>query len=136
MDLYLSYLRTAVPVLVGMASGFLTWLRLDIDSEQLLVLVTGIAGLAWYTIWRGLEWVGQRQGWSSVRRLAGWLLGMPAAPSYPVTTLAAVLAAHHATDTPAVIRVDGRTDEELIALIRAAAARDADRASAPREGGP
>jgi hypothetical protein len=75
-DLVVSWIRTFVPVVVGVVVGWLVSIHLPIVPglrDGLASLLSGGAIMVWYTAVRWLE-----AHWSWL----GWLLGVPKQPTY------------------------------------------------------
>lgn len=75
-DLITSYLRTAVPVIVGAVVGFLATKGIDVDDNAVAGLTAFLSGLStavYYGLVRLVE---------TKYPKAGWLLGTPKKPEY------------------------------------------------------
>lgn len=82
MNLFVSTMRTVVPLAVGLVLAVTGWLGLDIDGESAAAAVTAVVAAVYYMVFRVLEaWAG-RLGWEPLRMLAGALLGWARPPEY------------------------------------------------------
>lgn len=76
-DLLVSVVRTIVPVVVGLIISTLATAGIEIDENSLRVVVDGLFVGGYYALVRVLE---------KQHPAIGWLLGLPAAPSYDATS--------------------------------------------------
>jgi hypothetical protein len=86
-NLFVSLMRTLVPVLAGLALGAAARLGLDVDDATVTTYVTGGLTLVYYAAFRGLEELAERMAWRPLQLAAGVLLGWARPPAYekPVT---------------------------------------------------
>jgi hypothetical protein len=86
-NLFVSLMRTLVPVVAGLALGAAARVGLDLDDEAATTYVTGALTFAYYALFRGLELLAQRMAWQPLQLAAGFLLGWARPPQYvaPVT---------------------------------------------------
>ena len=73
-DQIVSIIRTVVPAVVGLLIVQLARIGVDIDSGALSAVISALLIGAYYFLARQLE-----RRWPK----AGWLLGLPRAPTYP-----------------------------------------------------
>ena len=73
-DQIVSIIRTVVPALVGLLITAAGQIGVDLDNAALTAVVSSIVIGAYYAAARQLE-----RRWPK----AGWLLGLPRAPTYP-----------------------------------------------------
>ena len=82
MNLFVSAMRTLVPLAVGLVLAVTGWLGLDVTGESATAAVTAVVAAVYYLVFRVLEaWAG-RLGWEPLRMLAGVLLGWARPPEY------------------------------------------------------
>lgn len=81
--LFVSYIRTVVPFVVGWLLTLALRAGIDIDSETVTGAVTVGLGVAYYLLFRGLEWLGERLPGTALQTIAGVLLGWARPPAYP-----------------------------------------------------
>ncbi|MET9729222.1 hypothetical protein ABZZ79_00725 [Streptomyces sp. NPDC006458] len=81
--LFVSYMRTVVPYLVGLLLALVARAGFDIDSTTVMAAVTFAAGVAYYLVFRLLELLGERLNGTFLQNLAGVFLGWARPPAYP-----------------------------------------------------
>lgn len=82
-NVFVSVVRTLVPVIVGCVITFGVWAGLDLEGEAVVIAVTSAVTAVYYTLFRLLEgWAGKIEN-PRLRRIAGWLLGLARPPQYP-----------------------------------------------------
>jgi hypothetical protein len=81
--LFVSVMRTGVPLVAGWLLTFAVRAGVDIDSASLTGAVAVILAFAYYLLFRILEWIGERLPGSALQTVAGVLLGWARPPSYP-----------------------------------------------------
>ncbi|WP_406202562.1 hypothetical protein OG331_31695 [Streptomyces sp. NBC_01017] len=81
--LFVSFMRTAVPFVVGWLLTLAVRAGIEIDSATVTGAVTVGLGVAYYFVFRLLEWLGERLPGTAVQTVAGVLLGWARPPSYP-----------------------------------------------------
>lgn len=82
-NVFISVVRSVVPMVVGAVVAFAAWAGLDVDSAQVGIVVTAVVGAVYYTLFRLLEDVADRINNPRLRTVAGWLLGVARPPQYP-----------------------------------------------------
>lgn len=83
--LFISTMRTAVPLVAGWLLTLLARAGLDIDSTSVTTAVTLAITIVYYLAFRALEIIGQRANGTFLQNLAGMFLGWARPPSYPAT---------------------------------------------------
>lgn len=81
--LFISTMRTAVPLVAGYLLTLLARTGLDIDSTTVTGAVTVAVAVVYYLLFRVLELVGERADGTALQNIAGVLLGWARPPSYP-----------------------------------------------------
>lgn len=81
--LFISTMRTAVPLVAGYLLTLLARAGLDIDSATVTGAVTVALALVYYLVFRLLELAGQRADGTALQNIAGALLGWARPPAYP-----------------------------------------------------
>lgn len=81
--LFISIMRTTVPLIAGWLLTLLVKAGITIDSEKVTQVVTVVLVLAYYLVFRLLEVLGARLRGSKLQTFAGLLLGWARPPSYP-----------------------------------------------------
>lgn len=86
-NLFVSFMRTLVPLVAGVALGWAARLGLDLGDAQVTAYVTAALTAGYYAAFRLLEELAERMAWEPLRLLAGVLLGWARPPQYvaPVT---------------------------------------------------
>ncbi|MDH6226197.1 hypothetical protein [Streptomyces sp. MJP52] len=84
-NLFISVMRTAVPLVAGWLLTLAVRAGVDIGSEQVVAAVTALLTLAYYLAFRGLEVLGQRARGTTLQNIAGWFLGWARPPAYPTS---------------------------------------------------
>ncbi|MBK3572575.1 hypothetical protein JHN63_01800 [Streptomyces sp. MBT65] len=82
-SLFPSVMRTLVPLIAGWLLTFAVRAGVTIDSEKVTSTVTVIAVLAYYLVFRLLEYIGTRLRGTALQTVAGFLLGWARPPAYP-----------------------------------------------------
>lgn len=83
--LFISTMRTVVPLVAGWLLSLAAWAGFSIESEKAVSAVTLVLALAYYVLFRLLEALGTKLRGNSLQRLAGLLLGWARPPAYPET---------------------------------------------------
>lgn len=81
--LFVSYIRTVVPLIAGWLLTLAVRAGIDIDSATVTAAVTVGLGIAYYGVFRLLEWIGERLPGTVLQTVAGVLLGWARPPAYP-----------------------------------------------------
>ncbi|MFJ5059013.1 hypothetical protein ACIP96_06285 [Streptomyces nigra] len=81
-NLFISFMRTVVPIVVGLLLGFAARVGLHVDDTTLLPYVTAGLTVAYYAAFRGLELLAERMAWHPLQLAAGVLLGWARPPAY------------------------------------------------------
>lgn len=82
-NLFVSYMRTGVPLGAGLVLTMAGRLGIPVDSTAAAGAVAlGLAG-AYYAAFRGLEALAERMSWRPLQIAAGVLLGWAQPPKYP-----------------------------------------------------
>jgi hypothetical protein len=86
-NLFVSVMRTLVPLVAGLVLTWAARLGLDLDDATVTPYVTAALAAAYYLAFRGLEEVAERMAWQPLQTLAGILLGWARPPQYvkPIT---------------------------------------------------
>ncbi|MEU9149224.1 hypothetical protein AB0D59_01390 [Streptomyces sp. NPDC048417] len=82
-SLFISAMRTGVPLVAGWLLTLAVRAGVTIDSGNVTAIVTVVLTLAYYLAFRVLELVGTRLRGSFLQNLAGLALGWARPPSYP-----------------------------------------------------
>lgn len=116
-NLFVSFMRTLVPIVAGLALTSAARLGLDLDEGTVTPYVTAALTAAYYLVVRGLEEAAERMAWQPLQTLAGILLGWARPPQY-VTPITA----------PVRLQLDKTAmDEDISAFVRRLSAAAADR---------
>jgi hypothetical protein len=83
MSLFISLMRTVVPLVAGWLISLAVWAGVDVDSHAVTGAVTLLLALAYYALFRLLELAGTRARGTVLQKLAGVLLGWARPPAYP-----------------------------------------------------
>lgn len=81
--LFISFMRTAVPLVAGWLLTLAVRAGIEIDSATVTGAVTVAAAFAYYGVFRVLEYVGERLPGTALQSIAGVLLGWARPPAYP-----------------------------------------------------
>ncbi|MFJ8755694.1 hypothetical protein [Streptomyces cyaneofuscatus] len=81
--LFISTMRTAVPLAAGWLLTLAASAGLDLDSTAAAGAVTIALAFLYYLAFRLLELVGQRANGTALQNVAGALLGWARPPAYP-----------------------------------------------------
>ncbi|MDX2552623.1 hypothetical protein ACKI1J_43185 [Streptomyces scabiei] len=86
-NVFVSFMRTLVPVVAGVVLGWAARLGLDLDEATVTPYVTAALTAGYYVLFRGLEEIAERMAWQPLQTLAGVLLGWARPPQYvaPIT---------------------------------------------------
>ncbi|TQE35483.1 hypothetical protein [Streptomyces ipomoeae] len=86
-NLFVSFMRTVVPIVAGAVLSAATRIGWDLDDAGVTAYVTAGLTAAYYAAFRLLEELAERMAWEPLRLLAGVLLGWARPPQYvaPVT---------------------------------------------------
>jgi hypothetical protein len=106
MNLYISVLRTLVPLFVGWVVTAAGAFGVDADSTTVTAGVTALVTAVYYAVFRALEEWATKQEWKPLRLVAGVLLGWARPPEYPARSAAAPVAAPAVSPPPDA--VEGR----------------------------
>ena len=82
-SLFISFMRTAVPLVAGWLLTLAVKTGVSIDSEAVTYAVTVALVLVYYVAFRLLELIGSRLRGSALQKFAGVLLGWARPPQYP-----------------------------------------------------
>ncbi|WP_202917878.1 hypothetical protein [Streptomyces taklimakanensis] len=81
-NLYVSFMRTVVPLVAGVLLGWAARVGLDLDADAAAGYVEAGATAVYYAVFRAVEaWAG-RMEWEPLRTVAGVLLGWARPPRY------------------------------------------------------
>lgn len=81
--LFISTMRTVVPLVAGWLLSLAAWAGFSVESEQAVSAVTLVLALAYYVLFRALEFVGTKLRGTALQKMAGVLLGWARPPAYP-----------------------------------------------------
>lgn len=81
-NLFVSFLRTVVPLAAGVVLGWAARLGLDLDDDQVTTYVTAALTAGYYILFRLLEDLAERMAWRPLQLLAGIALGWARPPAY------------------------------------------------------
>lgn len=81
--LFISAMRTGVPLVAGWLLTLAALVGLDIDSKAVTGLVTVALAFVYYLAFRLLEWLGERAKGTFLQNIAGLFLGWARPPAYP-----------------------------------------------------
>lgn len=81
--LFISTMRTAVPLIAGWLLTLVVQAGVDIDSATVTACVTVACALVYYLLFRLLELLGERAQGTVLQNLAGLFLGWARPPAYP-----------------------------------------------------
>ncbi|MFH9215487.1 hypothetical protein [Streptomyces globisporus] len=81
--LFISFMRTAVPLVAGWLLTLAAGAGLDLDSTATTSAVMFVLAVAYYLVFRTLELIGQRANGTALQNIAGVLLGWARPPTYP-----------------------------------------------------
>ncbi|MEU3289883.1 hypothetical protein [Streptomyces longwoodensis] len=98
--LFISAMRTGVPLVAGWLLTLAVRAGVGIDSTTVTTLVTVALAFAYYLLFRILEWLGERARGTFLQNLAGLFLGWARPPAYPkFETLQPVAGARYLDDS-------------------------------------
>ncbi|MEU6534897.1 hypothetical protein [Streptomyces sp. NPDC047000] len=83
MNLFVSFMRTVVPIVAGLVLTLLVRIGVTFDSAAVASVVTAILTGAYYTLFRLLETLAVKIRNRPLAAVAGILLGWAAPPDYP-----------------------------------------------------
>jgi hypothetical protein len=81
-NLFVSAMRTLVPIVVGLVLGLAARIGLELDDGTVTTYVTAGLTAAYYVLVRGLEVLAERMAWRPLQLAAGVLLGWARPPAY------------------------------------------------------
>lgn len=81
--LFVSTMRTVVPLAAGWLLTLAVQAGITIDSDQVVSAVTVLLAVAYYLLFRLLEVLGTKLRGTFLQNIAGLLLGWARPPSYP-----------------------------------------------------
>lgn len=81
--LFISAMRTGVPLVAGWLLTLAAHAGIDFDSTAATGAVTVVLALAYYLVFRLLELLGERAKGTVLQNLAGLFLGWARPPAYP-----------------------------------------------------
>jgi hypothetical protein len=86
-NLFVSFMRSVVPIVVGLVLSGAAYIGLDLDDPMVTMYVTAGLTASYYAVFRLLEELAGRMAWRPLQLLAGVLLGWARPPQYvePVT---------------------------------------------------
>ncbi|WP_200302216.1 hypothetical protein [Streptomyces adelaidensis] len=86
-NLFVSFMRTLVPIVAGLVLGAAARIGLDLDDATTAAYVTAALTAGYYALFRAVEELAERMAWQPLQLLAGVLLGWARPPQYvqPVT---------------------------------------------------
>ncbi|MFJ9374449.1 hypothetical protein [Streptomyces sp. NPDC101455] len=85
-SLFPSVMRTLVPLIAGWLLTLAVRAGVTIDSDKVTSAVTVALVLAYYLLFRVLEFIGTRLRGTTLQKVAGFLLGWARPPAYPDTS--------------------------------------------------
>lgn len=83
MNVFISFMRTAVPAVAGVLLALATSTGVHLDSATVTTVVTGAETAGYYALFRLAEAGAAKLRVSWLRTAAGWLLGWARPPEYP-----------------------------------------------------
>ncbi|MCC9712089.1 hypothetical protein E4N62_46910 [Streptomyces sp. MNU76] len=81
-NLFISFMRFAVPAVAGLVLTATGWLGIPVDSETAAGAVSVGLMAAYYAVFRLLEELAERMSWGPLQLLAGIALGWARPPQY------------------------------------------------------
>lgn len=86
-NLFVSTMRTLVPIVAGLVLSLAGRLGIPVDSESAALVVLAGLTATYYLAFRGLEALAERMAWQPLQTIAGIFLGWAKPPQYvtPVT---------------------------------------------------
>nr|WSY50628.1 hypothetical protein OG999_11230 [Streptomyces sp. NBC_00886] len=85
MNLFVSFMRTVVPIVAGLVLTVLVRIGVTFDSAAVASVVTAVLTGAYYTVFRLLETFAVKIRNRPLAAVAGILLGWATPPDYPDT---------------------------------------------------
>lgn len=110
MNLFVSLMRTLVPIVAGLVLGLAARVGLDLDDETVTLAVGAGLTAAYYAAFRALEELADRMAWEPLRLVAGVMLGWARPPQYPGDYSVAIRGYRHP--------IPGISDKEFMANLR------------------
>ncbi|WP_405846345.1 hypothetical protein [Streptomyces sp. NBC_01518] len=83
MNLFVSFMRTVVPIVAGLVLTLLVRIGVTFDSTAVASVVTAVLTGAYYTLFRLLETLALKIRNRPLATIAGILLGWATPPDYP-----------------------------------------------------
>ncbi|WOX14112.1 hypothetical protein [Streptomyces sp. N50] len=83
MNLFVSFMRTVVPIVAGLVLTLLVRIGVTFDSTAVASVVTAVLTGAYYTLFRLLETLAVKIRNRPLAAVAGILLGWATPPDYP-----------------------------------------------------
>jgi hypothetical protein len=90
VNLFVSFMRTVVPVVAGLVLTLLVRIGVTFDSASVAAVVTTVLTGAYYTVFRLLEALALKIRNRPLAAIAGILLGWATPPDYPATAHSAI----------------------------------------------
>ena len=90
MNLFVSFMRTVVPIVAGLVLTLLVRIGVTFDSAAVASVVTAVLTGAYYTLFRLLETLAVKIRNRPLAAVAGILLGWATPPDYPDTAAAGI----------------------------------------------
>ncbi|WP_329338612.1 hypothetical protein OG866_27175 [Streptomyces sp. NBC_00663] len=81
-NLFVSLLRTGVPIVAGLLLSWAARIGLQLDDTTVITYVTAAMTFGYYAAFRGLELLAERLAWRPLQLAAGILLGWARPPAY------------------------------------------------------
>ncbi|AVV46474.1 hypothetical protein PYK79_11100 [Streptomyces sp. ID05-04B] len=81
-NLFVSMMRTLVPIVAALVISWTGRLGIPVDSNAAASAVALGLAAAYYLLFRGLEWLAARLSWAPLQRAAGVFLGWAQPPAY------------------------------------------------------
>ena len=82
--LFISVMRTVVPLVAGWFISLAVWAGVEVDSQAVTGAVTLVLAVVYYALFRLLEIAGTKARGTLLQKLAGFFLGWARPPTYPV----------------------------------------------------
>jgi cell division inhibitor SulA len=90
VNLFVSFMRTVVPIVAGLVLTLLVRIGVTFDSAAVASVVTAVLTGAYYTLFRLLETLAVKIRNRPLAAVAGILLGWATPPDYPDTAAAGI----------------------------------------------
>lgn len=81
-NLFVSTMRTLVPIVAGLVLSLAGRLGIPVDSDTAALVVLAGLSAVYYLAFRGLEALAERMAWLPLQTLAGVFLGWAKPPQY------------------------------------------------------